>query len=60
LGEYVDPETQQFDEKAGDNEKGALEVKSMKAGTDERNVGQKFLDMVDNLEQHLKDSIADL
>jgi len=58
--EDVDPELQQYDEKASDNEKGKLEVKSMGSGTDDRDVGQKILEAVDKLEQHLKDSIEDL
>jgi len=32
----------------------------MTAGTDERDVGQKLLDAVDRLEQHLIDSMRDL
>jgi len=32
----------------------------MTAGTDERDLGQKILDMVDKLEEHLEASMADL
>jgi len=46
----VDSEVHEWDTDADDNNRGNLELERMTAGTDERDLGQKILDMVDQLE----------
>jgi len=56
----VDDEWLEWDENADDNDRGALEVDRMTAGTEERDVGAKVLQAIDRLEEHLENSIKDL
>jgi hypothetical protein len=56
----VDASTAEWNAAADDNNRGALQVERMGAGTDDRNVGQKLLDAINKLEEHLKNSMEDL
>merc|ERR1712019_304461 len=58
--QYVDPETAQWDENATDNTKAALKVEFGKFDNERRDVPHRFIDMINALEQHLIDSVADL
>ena len=50
LSEDVDPETAEWDESADDNDQEGLELERMGSGSADRNIGQKFKDMVEHLE----------
>lgn len=56
----VDAETAEWDEEADDNDRSALSLERMGAGTEERDVGNRLIAAVERLEQHLIDSMEDL
>lgn len=62
--ENVDPETAQWDTRADDNKRGQIDVAEAKVGTEERNLtgnlGDRLIEMLNKLEEHLKKSIEDL
>lgn len=56
----VDASTAEWDDDANDNTRGELSLQHMGSGADQRDVGQKLLDAIDALEQHLITAMADL
>jgi len=56
----VDSETAEWDANADDNSKDALSLQRMGSGAADRDVGNKLLESIDRLEQHLLDSLEDL
>jgi len=56
----VDASTGEWDANADDNGKEALSLQRMGSGTADRDVGNKLLQSIEALQQHLLDSIADL
>jgi len=56
----VDEETAAWDDRASDNSRDGLALERQTAGTAERDIGSKFLRMIDTLEQNLIQAMADL
>jgi hypothetical protein len=58
--EAVDAETGEWDDAATDNDRAALTLERQGAGTAERDVGNKLLEAIDRLYDHLQASMEDL
>jgi len=56
----VDSEWLEADENAADNNRGALELEAATHNAGERDVANRFIDMIDKLDQHMRDSLDHL